>query len=82
MVAELVETIERRAQAVWIPVTVATLVPGRDEIISRCRTKAVSGPVEIEPDDCVRVFLDQTSDTLRRGLLTSPDIGTATSFTC
>jgi len=25
---ELVETIERRAQAVWIPVTVATLVPG------------------------------------------------------
>jgi len=25
---ELIETIERRAQAVWIPVTVATLVPG------------------------------------------------------
>ena len=25
---ELVETIERRAQQVWIPVTVATLVPG------------------------------------------------------
>ena len=24
----LVETIERRAQLVWIPVTVATLVPG------------------------------------------------------
>jgi hypothetical protein len=24
----LVETIERRAQTVWIPVTVATLVPG------------------------------------------------------
>jgi hypothetical protein len=25
---ELVETMERRAQTVWIPVTVATLVPG------------------------------------------------------
>ena len=25
---ELVETIERRGQQVWIPVTVATLVPG------------------------------------------------------
>lgn len=25
---ELIETIERRAQAVWIPVTIATLVPG------------------------------------------------------
>ena len=25
---QLVETIERRAQQVWIPVTVATLVPG------------------------------------------------------
>jgi hypothetical protein len=25
---ELIETIERRAQQVWIPVTVATLVPG------------------------------------------------------
>ena len=25
---ELVETIERRAQQVWVPVTVATLVPG------------------------------------------------------
>ena len=51
------------------------IASNRSEIISRCRTKAVPGPVEIEPDDCVRVFLDQTSDTLRRGLLTSPDIG-------
>jgi hypothetical protein len=25
---ELIETIERRGQTVWIPVTVATLVPG------------------------------------------------------
>jgi hypothetical protein len=25
---ELIESIERRAQLVWIPVTVATLVPG------------------------------------------------------
>jgi tight adherence protein C len=25
---ELIETVERRAQQVWIPVTVATLVPG------------------------------------------------------
>ena len=25
---ELIETIERRGQQVWIPVTVATLVPG------------------------------------------------------
>ena len=25
---ELIETIERRSQQVWIPVTVATLVPG------------------------------------------------------
>jgi signal transduction histidine kinase len=51
----------------------------RGEIINRCRAKVASRslppPTETESDHGVPIFLDQLSDTLRRGLRTSPDIG-------
>ena len=50
----------------------------RSEIINRCRAKVASRsmtpPTAAESDHGVPVFLDQLSDTLRRGLLTSPEI--------
>jgi len=50
----------------------------RAEIINRCRGKVASRSMvpstETESDDAVAVFLDQLSDALRRGLLTSPEI--------
>ena len=50
----------------------------RREIINRCRAKVASRsllpPTETESGHGVPVFLDQLSDTLRRGLLTSPEI--------
>jgi signal transduction histidine kinase len=50
----------------------------RDEIISRCRAKVCARstppPTEAEIDHGVPVFLDQLTDTLRLGLITSPEI--------
>jgi len=50
----------------------------RDEIISRCRSKvsarATPPPSEAEIDHGVPVFLDQLTDALRLGLITSPEI--------
>jgi signal transduction histidine kinase len=50
----------------------------RDEIIRRCRAKVVSRsvppPTEPESDHGVPIFLDQLSDALRLGLITSPEI--------
>jgi signal transduction histidine kinase len=51
----------------------------RDDIIRRCRAKvarrSVPPPTQAEIDHGVPVFLDQLSDTLRLGLMTSPEIG-------
>jgi signal transduction histidine kinase len=51
----------------------------RDEIISRCRAKvaarSIPRPTEAEMDHGVPVFLDQLSDALRLGHITSPEIG-------
>ena len=53
----------------------------RGEIIGRCKAKAASRhpppPAEARLDYGVPVFLDQLSDTLRLGLLTSPEISRA-----
>jgi hypothetical protein len=50
----------------------------RDEIISRCRAKvsarSTPPPTEVEIDHGVPVFLDQLTDALRDGLITSPEI--------
>jgi signal transduction histidine kinase len=50
----------------------------RDEIISRCRAKvparSTPPPTEAEIDHGVPVFLDQLTDALRLGLITSPEI--------
>jgi signal transduction histidine kinase len=50
----------------------------RDEIISRCRAKVAARstppPAEAEIDHGVPVFLDQLTDALRLGLITSPEI--------
>jgi signal transduction histidine kinase len=50
----------------------------RDEIISRCRAKvsarSTPPPTEAEIDHGVPVFLDQLTDALRLGLITSPAI--------
>ena len=57
------------------------IAANRDEIIGRCRAKALSrsgpSPVEAGSDCGVPVFLDQLSDALRLGLLTSPEISSA-----
>lgn len=57
------------------------IATNRSEIIARCRAKAASRsgppPVEAGSDFGVPVFLDQLSDTLRLGLVTSPEIGRA-----
>ena len=51
----------------------------RDEIIRRCRAKvakrSVPPPTEAEIDHGVPVFLDQLTDALRLGLITTPEIG-------
>lgn len=51
----------------------------RTEIIRRCRAKVASRsmppPTEAESDHGVPLFLDQLSEALRLGLLTSPEIG-------
>jgi signal transduction histidine kinase len=53
----------------------------RDEIIIRCRAKvsarSTAPPLDAEIDCGVPVFLDQLTDVLRRGLMTSPEIGTS-----
>ena len=50
----------------------------REEIIRRCRVKvaarSVSPPTDAEIDHGVPVFLDQLTDTLRLGQITSPEI--------
>ena len=50
----------------------------RDEIISRCRAKVSARstplPTEAEIDHGVPVFLDQLTNALRLGLITSPEI--------
>jgi signal transduction histidine kinase len=51
----------------------------RDEIISRCRAKvamrSVPPATAVETDHGVPVFLDQLKEALRRGQITSPEIG-------
>jgi signal transduction histidine kinase len=51
----------------------------RDDIIRRCRAKvarrAMPPPTNAEIDHGVPVFLDQLGDTLRLGLISSPEIG-------
>ena len=53
----------------------------REEIIRRCRVKvaarSVSPPTDAEIDHGVPVFLDQLTDTLRLGQITSPEISTS-----
>jgi signal transduction histidine kinase len=57
------------------------IATNRSEIIERCKAKAASRstppPFEARSDYGVPVFLDQLSDTLRLGLLTSPEINRA-----
>jgi signal transduction histidine kinase len=57
------------------------IASNRSEIIGRCRAKAASrsrpSSVESRSDFGVAVLLDQLSDTLRHGLLTSPEISRA-----
>jgi hypothetical protein len=51
----------------------------REEIIRRCRVKAVTRsvppPTDVEIDHGGPVFLDQLIDALRLGLTSSPEIG-------
>lgn len=51
----------------------------RDEIIRRCRSKVVKRsvppPTQAEITNGVPLFLDQLTDALRRGQLSSPEIG-------
>jgi signal transduction histidine kinase len=51
----------------------------REEIIARCRakvaTRSIPLPTEAEIDHGVPVFLDQLTDALRLGLISSPEIG-------
>ena len=53
----------------------------REEIIRRCRVKvaarSVSPPTDAEIDHGVPVFLDQLTDTLRLGQITTPEISTS-----
>jgi hypothetical protein len=53
----------------------------REEIIKRCRVKvaarSVSPPTDAEIDHGVPVFLDQLTDTLRLGQITTPEISTS-----
>jgi hypothetical protein len=53
----------------------------RKEIIKRCRVKvaarSVSPPTDAEIDHGVPVFLDQLTDTLRLGQITTPEISTS-----
>jgi hypothetical protein len=51
----------------------------RHEIVRRCQskvaTRSVPPPTQVEMTNGVPLFLDQLTDALRRGAMSSPEIG-------
>jgi signal transduction histidine kinase len=70
--------LERYDRGLEVLVLYEFIAVNRGEIISRCRAKvaarSIPPPTEAEIDHGVPVFLEQLSDTLRLGLITSPEI--------